>query len=70
MRSTASRTFARELKDEMRMYPSPAFPNPAPGVDVPLHPKDPVQLECILSSIETNGDLAAYRRVGRIRQWL
>ena len=35
-----------------------------------LHPKDSVQLECILSSIETNGDLAAYRRVGRIRQWL
>lgn len=34
------------------------------------HPKDRLQLEQVLSSIESNGDLAAYRRVGEIRQWL
>ena len=34
------------------------------------HPKDKLQLEQVLSSIESNGDLAAYRRVGEIRQWL
>ena len=34
------------------------------------HPGDRLQLEQILSSIEANGDAAAFRRVGRIRQWL
>lgn len=34
------------------------------------HPSDRLQLEQILSSIEANGDAAAFRRVGRIRQWL
>ena len=31
-RPIASRTFSRELKAEMRMNPSPAWPKPAPGV--------------------------------------
>ena len=35
-----------------------------------LEPKDRAQLEQVLSSIETYGDADAYRRVGRIRQWL
>ena len=35
-----------------------------------LHPKNRVQLELVLSSIEANGDVAAYKRVGRIRRWL
>ena len=35
-----------------------------------LDPKDRAQLEQVLSSIETYGDADAYRRVGRIRQWL
>ena len=34
------------------------------------HPSDRLQLEQILSAIENNGDAAAFRRVGRIRQWL
>lgn len=34
------------------------------------HPKDRLQLEQVLSSIESNGDFAAYRRVGAIRKWL
>ena len=34
------------------------------------HPKDEVQLEQVLSAIESNGDMAAFKRVGRIRQWL
>ena len=35
-----------------------------------LHPKNRPQLELILSSIESNGDMASYKRVGKIRQWL
>ncbi|MBR0197606.1 MAG: hypothetical protein IJQ34_05695 [Kiritimatiellae bacterium] len=34
-----------------------------------FHPKDARQLECILSSIESYGDMAAYKKAGRIRQW-
>jgi len=34
------------------------------------HPQDEVQLEQILSAIEANGDMAAFKRVGRIRKWL
>ena len=34
------------------------------------NPKNRLQLEQILSSIEANGDMAAYKRAGRIRQWL
>ena len=34
------------------------------------HPQTGVQLEQILTSIERNGDLNAYKRVGRIRKWL
>lgn len=34
------------------------------------HPQDDVQLEQILSAIESSGDMAAFKRVGRIRQWL
>ena len=34
------------------------------------HPQDEVQLEQVLSAIESNGDLAAFKRVGRIRKWL
>lgn len=33
-------------------------------------PKDEVQLEQILSAIESHGDMAAFKRVGRIRKWL
>ena len=33
-------------------------------------PQTDVQLEHILTAIERNGDLAAYKRVGRIRKWL
>ncbi len=36
----------------------------------PEHPADFIQLERILSEIEKNGDLAAFKRAGRIRQWL
>ena len=35
-----------------------------------LHPENDIQLEQILSSIESHGDLVAFKRVGRIRQWL
>ena len=35
-----------------------------------LHPKSRVQMEQVLSSIEANGDMSAYKRVGRIRRWL
>ena len=34
------------------------------------HPHTGVQLEQILTSIERNGDVNAYKRVGRIRKWL
>lgn len=34
------------------------------------HPRTGVQLEQILTSIERNGDVNAYKRVGRIRKWL
>ena len=34
------------------------------------HPHTDVQLEQILTSIERNGDLKAYKRVVRIRKWL
>ena len=34
------------------------------------HPHTGVQLEQIITSIERNGDLNAYKRVGRIRKWL
>ncbi len=33
-------------------------------------PRDEVQLEQILSAIEAHGDMAAFKRVGRIRRWL
>ena len=33
------------------------------------HPKDILQIEQVLSAIEANGDLAAYRRVAEIRKW-
>ena len=33
-------------------------------------PADEVQLEQVLSSIETYGDMNAFKRTGRIRQWL
>jgi len=35
-----------------------------------LHPKTRLQLEQVLSSIEANGDMSAYKKAGRIRQWL
>lgn len=35
-----------------------------------LHPETDVQLEQVLDAIETNGDMAAFKRVGRIRRWL
>lgn len=35
-----------------------------------FEPKDRLQLEQVLTSIESYGDMAAYKRVGRIRQWL
>ena len=34
------------------------------------HPHTGVQLEQILTSIERNGDINAYKWVGRIRKWL
>lgn len=34
------------------------------------HPRDEIQLEQILSAIESHGDMAAFKRVGRIRKWL
>ena len=36
--------------------------------DVP--PENDIQLEQVLSAIENHGDLEAFKRVGRIRQWL
>ena len=33
-------------------------------------PSNEVQLEQVLSSIETYGDMNAFKRAGRIRQWL
>ena len=33
-------------------------------------PKDRLQLEQILLAIETNGDMDAFKRAGRIRKWL
>ena len=39
-------------------------------VPADCRPKNDVQLEQILTSIERHGDLAAYKRVGRIRKWL
>ena len=38
--------------------------------DKPEQPNDDVQLEQILTEIEKNGDMAAFKRVGRIRKWL
>lgn len=35
-----------------------------------LHPSTDVQLEQILTSIETYGDMLAFKRAGRIRKWL
>lgn len=35
-----------------------------------FHPQDEIQLEQILSAIESNGDMDAFKRVGRIRKWL
>lgn len=35
-----------------------------------MHPQTDVQLEQVLMSIETYGDMAAFKRVGRIRKWL
>ncbi|MBR3582580.1 MAG: hypothetical protein IKO01_03955 [Kiritimatiellae bacterium] len=35
-----------------------------------LHPRSERQLEQVLSAIERNGNLAAYRRAGEIRKWL
>ena len=33
-------------------------------------PADEIQLEQVLSSVETYGDMNAFKRVGRIRKWL
>lgn len=33
-------------------------------------PANEIQLEQVLSAIEQTGDLAAFKRVGRIRKWL
>ena len=38
--------------------------------DLSRSPQNEVQLEQVLSSIETYGDAEAFRRVGRIRSWL
>ena len=38
--------------------------------DLSKPPQNEVQLEQVLSSIETYGDANAFRRVGRIREWL
>ena len=35
-----------------------------------LTPGNDIQLEQILTSIERNGYLAAFKRIGRIRKWL
>lgn len=34
------------------------------------HPQNQIQLEQILSAIESSGDMNAFKRVGRIRKWL
>lgn len=34
------------------------------------HPQNDLQLEQVLTSIEQNGDMSAFKRVGRIRKWL
>lgn len=34
------------------------------------NPENEIQLEQILNSIETYGDMNAFKRVGRIRKWL
>ena len=34
------------------------------------NPENEIQLEQILNSIETHGDMNAFKRVGRIRKWL
>jgi hypothetical protein len=36
----------------------------------PETPSSDIQLEQILTEIEKNGDMAAFKRVGRIRKWL
>jgi len=36
----------------------------------PEHPVGALQLEQVLTEIEKNGDMAAFRRVGEIRKWL
>ena len=38
--------------------------------DLSKPPRNEVQLEQVLSSIETYGDAEAFKRVGRIRSWL
>ena len=38
--------------------------------DLSRRPQNEVQLEQVLSSIETYGDAEAFRRIGRIRSWL
>lgn len=35
-----------------------------------LHPANEIQLEQVLSAIESSGDIEAFKRVGRIRKWL
>jgi len=34
------------------------------------HPTDKCQVDYLLRSIETYGDMSAFKRAGRIRQWL
>ena len=38
--------------------------------DLSKSPQNEVQLEQVLSSIETYGDAEAFRRIGKIRSWL
>ena len=38
--------------------------------DMTKSPQNEVQLEQVLSSIETYGDAEAFKRTGRIRSWL
>ncbi len=38
--------------------------------DIVREPRAVDQLRMVLSAIEANGDAEAYRRSGRIRQWL
>lgn len=35
-----------------------------------INPINDVQLEQVLTAIENHGDMAAFKRVGRIRKWL